>query len=169
MATSWPLPPWFLTGKRSVWCFLFVTLFNLQGTRRFRRNIAIIHDFIPFVKNFFRKFLTFLPVRRCTHQFLLYHTLERLSRSFSTFFIRSVAAYQRQLLDCNTLSCACQQLFEFLQASVGRAAHLADSLVRIPDPFPGFFCTLHCSPIIPDAKEPFLFPSPLSFILVLLP
>ena len=67
---------------------------------------------------------------------LLYHTLERLSRSFSTFFIRSVAAYQRQLLDYNTLSCACQQFFEFLQASVGRAAHLADSLVRIPDPPP---------------------------------
>ena len=134
MATSWPLPPWFLTGKRSVWCFLFVTLFNLQGTRHFRRNIAIIHDFIPFVKNFFRKFLTFLPVRRCTQQLFYCITLSSVCQEvFSTFFIRSVVAYQRQLLDCNTLSCACQQLFEFLQVSVGRAAHLADSLVRIPD------------------------------------
>ena len=84
MATSWPLPPWFLTGKRSVWCFLFVTLFNLQGTRRFRRNIAIIHDFIPFVKNFFWKFLTFFPVRRCT----------------------------QQLFYCITLSSVCQEVFQ---------------------------------------------------------
>ena len=33
----------------------------------------------------------------------------------------------------------------------------------------GFFCTSHCFPIIPVAKEPYLFSSPLSFILVLLP
>ena len=70
--------------KRSVWCFLFVTLFNLQGTRRFRRNIVIIHDFIPFVKNFFRKFLTFLPVHRCT----------------------------QQLFYCITLSSVCQEVFQ---------------------------------------------------------
>ena len=112
---------------------LLVTLFNLQGTRRFRRNIAIIHDFIPFVKNFFQSFLAFTGPSLYSATFLLYHALERLSRSFSTFFIRSVVAYQRQLLDCNTLSCACQQFFEFLQVSVGRAAYLADSLVRIPD------------------------------------
>ncbi|WP_308543021.1 hypothetical protein, partial [uncultured Oscillibacter sp.] len=93
-----------------------------------------IHDFIPFVKNFFRKFLTFSPVRRCTQQFFQCITLSSVCQEvFSTFFVRSVAAYQRQLLDCNTLSCACQQLFEFLQASVDRAAHLTDSLVRIPD------------------------------------
>ena len=86
MATSWPLPPWFLTGKRSVWCFLFVTLFNLQGTRRFRRNIAIIHDFIPFVKNFFRKFLTFLPVRRCTQQlFIISRSRAFVKKSFQLF------------------------------------------------------------------------------------
>ena len=39
------------------WCFVFVTLFNLQGTRRFRRNIAIILHRVPFVKNFFLKVL----------------------------------------------------------------------------------------------------------------
>ena len=117
-----------------MWCFLFVTLVNLQGTRRFWRNIAIIHDFIPFVKNFFRKFLTFLPVRRCTQQFFYCITLSSVCQEvFSILFIRSVAAYHQQLLDCNTLSCACQQFFEFLQVSVGRAAYLADSLVRIPD------------------------------------
>ena len=84
----------------------------------------------------FSKFSTFSGPSLYSATFILYHTLERLSRSFSTLFIRSVAAYQRQLLDCNTPSCACQQFFEFLQVSVGRAAHLADSLVRIPDPSP---------------------------------
>ena len=84
-------------------------------------------------RTFFESFWRFYRSAAVLSNFLLYHALERLSRSFSTFFIRSVAAYQRQLLDCNTLSCACQQLFEFLQASVDRAAHLADSLVRIPD------------------------------------
>ena len=84
-------------------------------------------------RTFFESFWRFYRSAAVLSNFLLYHSLERLSRSFSTFFIRSVAAYQRQLLDCNTLSCACQQLFEFLQASVGRAAYLADSLVRIPD------------------------------------
>ena len=72
--------------KRSVWCFLFVTLFNLQGTRRFRRNIVIIHDFIPFVKNFFRKFLTFLPVRRCTHQFFIVSHSRAFVKKFFNFF-----------------------------------------------------------------------------------
>ena len=87
-------------------------------------------------RTFFEVFDVFTGPSLYSAAFLLYHALERLSRSFSTFFIRSVAAYQRQLLDCNTPSCACQQLFEFLQVSVGRAAHLADSLVRVPDPPP---------------------------------
>ena len=51
---------WFLTIQAPVWCFLFVTLFNLQGTRRSRRNIAIILNFISFVKNFFKVF--WLPI-----------------------------------------------------------------------------------------------------------
>ena len=38
------------------WCFLFVTLFNLQGTRRYLRNVAILSDFSAFVKNFFLLF-----------------------------------------------------------------------------------------------------------------
>ena len=38
------------------WCFLFVTLFNLQGTRRYLRNVAILSDFPAFVKHFFLLF-----------------------------------------------------------------------------------------------------------------
>ena len=41
-------------NELAFWCFLFVTLFNLQGTRHPRRNIAIILAFIRFVKNFFQ-------------------------------------------------------------------------------------------------------------------
>ena len=38
------------------WCFLFFTLFNLQGTRRYLRNVAILSDFPAFVKHFFLLF-----------------------------------------------------------------------------------------------------------------
>ena len=75
---------WFLRTI-SVWCFLFVTLFNLQGTRRSRRNIAILANFISFVKNFFQKFSTrdpFCPA--ATH--LIYHTLLSLSSPFFGIF-----------------------------------------------------------------------------------
>ena len=41
------------------WCFLFVTLFNLQGTRRYLRNVAILSDFPAFVKHFFLLFRKF--------------------------------------------------------------------------------------------------------------
>ena len=84
-AASWSLPWRFLTIEASVWCFLFVTLFNLQGTRRSRRNIAIIQDFIPFVKHFFQKFLTFGP--SCfLAALVVYHIQKRLSSTFFKFF-----------------------------------------------------------------------------------
>ena len=37
-----------------LWCFLFVTLFNLQGACLLRRNIAIITALPAFVNRFFR-------------------------------------------------------------------------------------------------------------------
>ncbi|WP_207636918.1 hypothetical protein, partial [Oscillibacter sp. 1-3] len=37
-----------------LWCFLFVTLFNLQGACLLRRNIAIITALLAFVNRFFR-------------------------------------------------------------------------------------------------------------------
>ena len=77
---------WFLRTI-SVWRFLFVTLFNLQGTRRSRRNIAILANFISFVKNFFQKFSTRDPFCPAATR-LSYHTLLSLSspffRNFST-------------------------------------------------------------------------------------
>ena len=69
----------------SVWCFLFVTLFNLQGTRRSRRNIAILANFISFVKNFFQKFSTRDPFCPAATR-LSYHTLLSLSSPFFGIF-----------------------------------------------------------------------------------
>ncbi|WP_204833039.1 hypothetical protein, partial [Oscillibacter valericigenes] len=74
------------------WCFLFVTLFNLQGARRSRRNIAIILDFIPLVKNFFQKFLTPGPSRIRSNPFRLPH----FSFAVKSFFLSlSAAAHHR--------------------------------------------------------------------------
>ena len=82
-----------------LWCFLFVTLFNLQGACRFRRNIAIITDRRAFVNCFFRIFsiLSFAasPAPSLSHSFVripnspgkvnpLLHNLYIFS--FSTFF-----------------------------------------------------------------------------------
>ena len=39
------------------WCFVFVTLFNLQGTRCVLQRFLMISLRFPFVKNFFQKFL----------------------------------------------------------------------------------------------------------------
>ncbi|HJB53495.1 MAG TPA: hypothetical protein H9772_10475, partial [Candidatus Oscillibacter pullicola] len=69
------------------------TLFNLQGARRSRRNIAIIQDFIPFVKNFFQKF----------------------------FGIRSIP-YVRQLFKFTTSQLRCQELFSFLPGAAHHRA-----------------------------------------------
>ena len=41
------------------WCFVFVTLFNLQGTRCVPQWFLMISLTFPFVKNFFQKFFSF--------------------------------------------------------------------------------------------------------------
>ncbi len=76
-----------------LWCFVFVTLFNLQGTHRVpRRNLMISHRF-RFVKNFFRAFRAlsfaaflcdFAPLSQATR--LGYHSALALSRTFFGFF-----------------------------------------------------------------------------------
>ena len=45
-----------LNNQILIWCFSFVTLFNLQGTRRSRRRAFILPHLVRFVKNFFRVF-----------------------------------------------------------------------------------------------------------------
>jgi len=46
-------------SKGSVWCFLFVTLFNLQGTRLIGGTFAILTRSSLFVKHFFEILLNF--------------------------------------------------------------------------------------------------------------
>ena len=44
------------------WCFVFVTLFNLQGTRCVPQRFLMISLTFPFVKNFFQKLFSFFQV-----------------------------------------------------------------------------------------------------------
>ena len=92
--TSWSLFR-ISSEKLSVWCFLFVTLFNLQGTRRIRRNIAILPNFIPFVKNFFQKFFDVRSAQYRSNFFSLTPTnqfVKHFFRSFLTNFSVVLAA-----------------------------------------------------------------------------
>ena len=107
-----PTTSWSLSGisseKLSVWCFLFVTLFNLQGTRRIRRNIAILPNFIPFVKKFFQSFFDVQSTQYRSNFLSLTH-LKQLVKNFFRMFSTKL------------FSCAC------------RSRLSADSFVRIPD------------------------------------
>ena len=49
---------------KSFWCFVFVTLFNLQGTHRanLSRRICILAHPFPFVKSFFQVFSNFFQL-----------------------------------------------------------------------------------------------------------
>ena len=46
------------------WCFVFVTLFNLQGTRCVPQRFLMISLRFPFVKNFFQKVFPGRPAGR---------------------------------------------------------------------------------------------------------
>ena len=121
----------------SVWCFLFVTLFNLQGTRRSRRNIAIILNFISFVKHFFQSFLTPDPFSY-QQQLFKFTTFAKLCQElFSEVFGFLPSHQTRQLFYVTTSRGRCQVLFSF---PLCRSAHRGDSLVRIPCP-PSFVNT----------------------------
>ena len=78
------------------WCFVFVTLFNLQGTRCVPQRFLMISLTFPFVKNFFRNFsasfklshppgLEVLSAPPSQATYLGYHTQFALSRTFSSF------------------------------------------------------------------------------------
>ena len=107
LATSW------LRFLRivSVWCFLFVTLFNLQGTRRTRRNIAILANFISFVKHFFQKFFDSRSVLlssnfiKITHLKLFVNTFFRsFLTSFSVVDLAEVVTSATALLEYHPAS-----------------------------------------------------------------
>ena len=79
-------------SKGSVWCFLFVTLFNLQGTRLIGGTFAILTRSSPFVKHFFEIFFIsssrpFSGPALWNLALLFYHAVSGLSSVFfRTFF-----------------------------------------------------------------------------------
>ena len=108
--TSWSLFR-ISSEKLSVWCFLFVTLFNLQGTRRTRRNIAILANFISFVKHFFQKFFDSRSVLlssnfvKITHLKLFVNTFFRsFLTSFSLVDLAEVVTSATALLEYHPAS-----------------------------------------------------------------
>ena len=55
------------------WCFVFVTLFNLQGTRCVPQRFLMISLRFPFVKNFFQKFFNFFSSSLIRQVLKFYH------------------------------------------------------------------------------------------------
>ena len=126
--------------KRSVWCFLFVTLFNLQGTRLIGGAIYCTTE-----------------LRVCQELFLSFRSRTRSSQ-------------EQQLFKFTTLRSACQELFSevfelgfrsisgnlcrlphlvaavkrFFLPALRRSAYRTDSFVRIPNlsPFVNTFLRL---------------------------
>ena len=108
-----------------LWCFSFVTLFNLQGTRSVPCPVRNIHYlttglsvcqvlFSTFFKIFFR---TRLAGACRSEAWLSYHISLALSSTFFRFFSKSfsystaVAPFARELDYFTTASCFCQALF----------------------------------------------------------
>ena len=77
---------------------MFVTLFNLQGTRCVPQRFLMISLRFPFVKNFFQKFLNFFQVLSSVKVLKFYHRRPR-----------------RRLNQDTTLSSPCQELFQVFQ------------------------------------------------------
>ncbi|MGI5935033.1 MAG: hypothetical protein ACOX7A_09570, partial [Lawsonibacter sp.] len=77
-----------------IWCFVFVTLFNLQGAHRSQRREFILPHRFRLVKNFFQVFQPFLfsrTPRRATPYLLAASAgdsliVALLSRSVKNFF-----------------------------------------------------------------------------------
>ncbi|WP_300415035.1 hypothetical protein, partial [uncultured Oscillibacter sp.] len=74
-------------SKSSVWCFLFVTLFNLQGTRLLGGTFAILAHSQALVKPFFKSFFDSQGPDQpsCLTALLEYQMPHRLSTPFFKF------------------------------------------------------------------------------------
>lgn len=92
LSRNWPTllthNVWFEFLRNSLrWCFLFVTLFNLQGTRRSRRNIAYFTKSFRICQVLFSKvFWHFRFNFALSATFLSYHNQFALSRTFLKVF-----------------------------------------------------------------------------------
>ena len=136
-----------------LWCFSFVTLFNLQGTRRRLSGgtFFILPHFFELVKYFFQLFSKFFSVL-CSLRFplqkalLFYHISFLLSSAFFNFFkvfsaLNPLPASSSRKLDYLTTSASvCQVLFsdsfEPFPSALQNPAPLSDSSLTIPNPPP---------------------------------
>ena len=123
----------------------------------FRRNIAIIQDFIPFVKCFFQKFSTRGPF--CIRSnFLILPLSEALVKYFllRSFNWRSLS-FIGNLFKLPHFSLAVKPFLNFFNSALCRGAHRADSFVRIPDhsPFVNAFLQSFCFFRISTIRPPY--------------
>ena len=90
---------WYSFKSCSVWCFLFVTLFNLQGTRRFRRNICYFNIFHFVCQVLFSKFFDFFDPDVSRSNFIrLPHSQEFVKHFFEVFSKFGVFQLSRRLI-----------------------------------------------------------------------
>ena len=135
----------------ALWCFSFVTLFNLQGTRPVRLSggtCSILPRRSAFVKHFFQLFWSsfgacrsFPPLSQTAY--LFYQSCLSLSSTFLTSFevfslsTRAFSPFFRQLSYFTRASWICQVLFYFVEnLFCSRRWHdrrVSDSLLTIPD------------------------------------
>ena len=143
-----------------VWCFLFVTLFNLQGTRRSQRNIAILTLFISFVKSFFKRFLTADPNAFRSNFFSLPQARGFVKYFFQKFFDSARCPLAATLLGYHIFRCLSTTFFEVFRLSFQAASRSSHFVTTAPtalleyQTFPGksmrfrLFCLLFPQPFL---------------------
>lgn len=138
-------------SKGSVWCFLFVTLFNLQGTRLIGGTFAILARSSLFVKHFFEIFfisfgaLLFSGPALWNLALLFYHACRCLSRVFFENFSSSILKplrFQRFVSDSfarlprlsSFVKPFFRKLFSFRLLLLDARLSQPDSFARLPSP-----------------------------------
>ena len=109
------------------WCFVFVTLFNLQGAHRSPRRVFIIALGFSFVKSFFQVFSNF---------FQLFHS--PAIRGYRAAALASSSLILPQLVSFVKNFFQVFKLFQVLSLETrrGSAAALASDSIRLPHSIP---------------------------------
>ena len=119
----------------SVWCFLFVTLFNLQGTRRVRRNVTILANFISFVKHFFQKFFDARSVYRSSNFFSLPQAFRFVKHFFEKFLRKTFSLFRGNFLSLPHSLLFVNCFFDLVFQPARRAVSSATALIEYQIPY----------------------------------